>query len=161
MKKNILITCGILCLLILYFMYLDYKQKIPNAPVVEIPTSEKLCYERHQAATALGPYKVDEYIVLEQMGTNFVGTKRGTQAGPDMTNGYEGTLTGSERDGLITLIFDYIIEGSEQYEEEMYEMEGGNLVKLRYPLIDTQGVLAPDKTQTPTRVVYEKADCAS
>lgn len=165
MKKNILITCVILFLLILSFLYLDHKEDFQprnedvEKIVTEVPTSNKFCYERHQTATALAPYKVDEYIELEKMGTNYVGTKRGNQAGPDMTNGYVGTLTGSLNEGLITLMFDYVIEGSEQFEEEIYQMEGENIVKLRYPLIENKATLIPDKTKIPTKLIYVKEDC--
>ena len=145
-------------------MYLDYKEG-KEEPVVETPEEtslpSRLCFARSQVATTEAPYSVEEYIELKQVGTNFVGTKRGTQVGPGMSNGYVGTLTGSAKDGLITLIFDYVIEGSEQFEEEIYQMENENLVKLRYPLLESKNTLVPDKTQTPTRVVYTKADCAS
>lgn len=128
-------------------------------PVVETPVENKLCFSRSQVATKEAPYTVEENIEIVMNENLISGTKSGTQAGPDMTNGYEGTLSGEIVDNLIVVIFNYMIEGSNQKEKEEYIFENQNLVKLRYKLKDDKGVLVPDKTDDPTKITYTKSIC--
>ena len=134
--------------------------------------SEKQCYVRNQIATDDAPYTVHEYIELtKQPDGTFTGIKRGNQSGPDMTNGYEGTLTStSVYWRQVQLMFDYTIEGSQNRELEIYEFaraRGGRYAmsyeiginKLRYPLIDQGGILVPDTTQKYTLQRYASVIC--
>jgi hypothetical protein len=105
--------------------------------------------------------------VLNFAGTNVTGTKRGTQVGPDMTNGYEGILSGAviEEVNEMELTYSYIIEGSQNKELEVYSFEGSNLVKKRWVLneavINGESILVPDYIGEPMLVEYSSEKCAS
>lgn len=119
----------------------------------------KMCFARDQKATEDAPYEVSENIEIIVNGKNVSGTKKGTQNGPDMTNGYEGTLSGEILDGVYLLTFDYTIEGSDQKEKEEYLLKGDSFVKQRYPLKEESGFLVPDKTKEMSEVSYLKEIC--
>ena len=120
----------------------------------------KECFSREQIATEESPYTVQEFIELNIDGESVSGEKTGNQSGPDMTNGYEGSLSGKISDDKIEVIFSYSIEGSDQKEKEEYVLKTGELVKQRYPLIESEdGVLVPDKTKEASLVIYKKVDC--
>ncbi len=120
----------------------------------------KECFGRKQIATEESPYTVQEFIELNIDGESVSGEKTGNQSGPDMTNGYEGSLSGKISDDKIEVIFSYSIEGSDQKEKEEYVLKTGELVKQRYPLIeDEDGVLVPDKTKEASLIAYKKVDC--
>ncbi len=128
-------------------------------PVVETPVENKLCFSRSQVATKEAPYAVEENVEIVVNENLVSGTKSGTQAGPDMTNGYEGTLSGEIVDNVIAVMFSYTVEGSNQKEKEEYIFEDQNLVKLRYTLKDDKGILVPDKTDDPIKITYTKSVC--
>lgn len=117
------------------------------------------CFERTQEATDAAPYAVEERIEIAVAGDAVSGMKRGTQAGPDMTNGYEGSLAGTKTGDALDLVFSYTIEGSENSERELYELRGDTLVKMRYPLIEERGMLVPDMSARPSPVAYESVPC--
>ena len=118
-----------------------------------------MCFARDQEATEDEPYEVSENIELTVNDKIVSGIKKGTQSGPDMTNGYEGTLSGEILDGVYLLTFDYTIEGSDQKEKEEYLIKGDNFIKQRYPLKEEAGILVPDKTKEVTEVSYLKEIC--
>lgn len=118
------------------------------------------CYSYHKDATTDAPYKVDGYINLKVSGNTVTGTKRGTQAGPDMNNGYGGTLKGTLDKASMNLLFAYTIEGSKNSEKEIYNITPEGLEKIRYPLIDVKGVLTPDMTKEAKKMPYNKVDCS-
>jgi len=130
---------------------------LKEAPIESIEGTR--CYAYHQEATKDAPYKVDEYINMTIAGSVVTGTKSGTQSGPDMTNGYIGTLKGSLNDDIIDLIFAYTIEGSQNNEEEIYKIVPTGLNKLRYQLKEEGGILVPDMAGEPRIISYNKADC--
>lgn len=105
------------------------------------------CFVYRQAATTDAPYAVTEHVALTRAGKKITGTKMGMQTGPDMTNGYEGALTGTIADEVITADFAYTIEGSRGTEREEYHVTAYGLEKYRYPLKEEHGVLVPDKSQ--------------
>ncbi len=125
----------------------------------KVPASNALCFARTQSVTEDAPYSVEEYIELKIENSTVFGTKQGTQAGPDMTNGYEGTFSGNVDEGKITVVFSYTVEGSSQKEQEEYMQKDGNLIKLRYPLVDKDDMLVPDKTKEATEIIYLSATC--
>ena len=118
------------------------------------------CYKYHQVATTSTLYAVDEYIDITTNGIKISGIKKGNQKGPDMTNGYTGTIEGTLSKGLITAIFSYTIEGSQGKEKELYKIVSTGLQKLRYPLKDEAGILVPDITKKFTALSYTNIDCS-
>lgn len=119
------------------------------------------CFSRLQKATASAPYTVDEKIKLDISGEKVTGTKSGTQIGPDMTNGYTGTLTGTYKNNVIDVLYSYTVEGSQNKEQEEYDVTANGLVKKRWPLKDENGILVPDKTQTSADITYNSVDCST
>jgi hypothetical protein len=137
-------------------------------PIVESPTTRETeepirdgtyCYYRNQIATPSAPYAVEEHIELLVNGNNITGKKTGTQSGPDMTNGFQGTLSGSRKDDNLNLVFSYTIEGSENKEEEIYKFYSDRLEKLRYTLKESKDKLIPDLSSTPQIISYTKSPC--
>lgn len=119
----------------------------------------KFCFSRNQIATEEAPYSVEEYIRLNINENMVSGVKEGTQEGPDMTNGYKGTLSGEIVNGVIGVIFSYVIEGSAQKEKEEYILRDGDLIKQRYSLVEEDGILVPDKDSEKSEIVYDSVSC--
>ena len=117
------------------------------------------CFVYRHAGTADEPYTVEEHLILQGTREDFTGVKSGTQSGPDMTNGYTGTIVGSVTSNVIEDIYSYTIEGSKQKEKEIYIFSGMDLVKERYPLVDQGGVLVPDTTGTRRDLTYVREVC--
>ncbi|MDQ5883235.1 MAG: hypothetical protein QG654_147 [Patescibacteria group bacterium] len=160
------------------FYWLVLKDKIvkEDAPLNEIPAQEevvvaesgeepmvsingKFCFDRTQIATEEAPYSAEEYIELNINGNMVSGIKNGSQVGPGVSNGYEGALSGEIVDGTIGVIFSYTIEGSDGKEKEEYVMRDGDLIKIRYNLIEEDGILVPDKTSDSSEIAYLKSEC--
>ncbi len=132
------------------------------APISLTPTTladGTYCYARNQKATADAPYSVSENMKIFVTGNTVTGTKTGFQAGPDMTNGYAGSLEGSRDNNRLTLVFDYTVEGSSNREQELYDWSPGGLTKLRYVLKESNHMLAPDLTSTPQMIEYTTIPC--
>lgn len=127
------------------------------APVI---TKSRSCYTYHQIATKTAPYAVDEYLDLIFDNGQVTGTKQGTQNGPDMTNGYVGSISGTVTGDTITSIFDYMTGGSNNREQEIYKKTTNGLEKLRYPLIQGKGMLVPDTTKEFNGMNYSLIDCS-
>ncbi|NVN96825.1 hypothetical protein HXX01_01085 [Candidatus Nomurabacteria bacterium] len=89
------------------------------------------------------------------------GTKTGTQKGPDMTNGYKGTLVGTWSGNTIDAIYSYTVEGSKNKEKEIYRTREDQIgiEKLRYPLIEKSGMLVPDTTKEFKTMLYARVGC--
>jgi len=121
--------------------------------------SDDSCYLYQHTATLEKPYTVSEYLTLREKDGEIVGKKDGTQSGPDMTNGYTGTLVGTQSEDMITLVYSYTIEGSDGKEEELYQIVSDGIVKHRYPLIEKDGVLVPNETESPTDLLYSTVSC--
>lgn len=128
--------------------------------IVPVITKSRSCYTYHQIATKTAPYAVDEYLDLVFQNEQVSGTKQGTQNGPDMTNGYVGSITGTIKGDVITSVFDYVIEGSHNKEQEIYKKTKTGLEKLRYPLIEGKGILVPDTTKEFKLMNYSLIDCS-
>src|SRR5690606_32293209 len=98
----------------------NLNQNLPK--VEEIKKEEKetkrlsegeLCFYYKQNPTKEEPYRVEEAISLNVNDLKITGIKTGIQEGPDMYNGYKGTLEGTYlENNEIELLFSYEIEGS-------------------------------------------------
>lgn len=128
---------------------------------VAILQDGRQCYTYNHEATTTEPYKVDEFIDITISGTKVSGSKKGTQAGPDMTNGYTGTINGTLTSDTIESVFAYTIEGSQNKESEIYKARKDEIgiEKLRYPLIEKGGMLVPDTTQDFKTLLYARVGC--
>jgi hypothetical protein len=137
---------------------------VENVPVEDVTETEviasgKFCFDRNQVATDEAPYSAEEYIELNINENMVSGIKKGSQVGPGVSNGYEGTLSGEIIDGTIGVIFSYVIEGSAGKEKEEYILRDGDLIKIRYNLVEEDGILTPDKTTEQSEIVYLKSEC--
>ena len=117
------------------------------------------CYAYSHDGTKTEPYTVNEFININIAGTKVTGEKKGAQSGPDMTNGYTGTIVGNLEDNMITDIYSYKIEGSTNKEVEVYGTTKTGLKKLRYPLVEDKGMLIPDMTKTYQVMNYARVEC--
>jgi hypothetical protein len=119
----------------------------------------KACYSYSHKATKYEPYDISEEITLNISGNKVEGRKFGTQAGPDMNNGYEGFLIGTISGKTMEVTYTYVIEGSRNKELEIYEVKSQSLVKKRWPLVQEGGILVPDKTGEVKSITYVKKAC--
>ena len=123
-------------------------------------TDGRQCYAYSHDATTDAPYTTNEFIDITISGNNVLGTKTGTQTGPDMTNGYTGTITGTLADNKITDAYAYTVEGSKNTEHEIYQAGLTGIDKLRYPLIDKfKDGLFPDTSKDYTIEHYSRVEC--
>jgi hypothetical protein len=127
----------------------------PNVTLVD----GRQCYTYSHAGTTTEPYTTNEFIDMVINGTKVTGTKRGTQAGPDMTNGYTGTISGTLDNNTIIDTYSYTIEGSPNKEKEIYHAGKTGIEKLRYPLMERSGMLVPDMTKEYSLLPYARVGC--
>ena len=135
------------------------KDIISTIKLISATNQRRQCYTYTQNSTTEAPYDVKENIDVKIDGSTVSGTKSGNQSGPDMTNGYVGTLKGSINNDVITVIYDYVIEGSKGKEQEEYKIINNSLIKQRYPLVMKDNVLTPDKTGTLKQMEYKPMVC--
>jgi hypothetical protein len=88
-----------------------------------------------------------------------IGTKKGTQSGPDLTNGYTGSIIGTLNKDIITAILSYTVEGSKGKEKEIYRANKTGIEKLRYQLIEEKGVLIRDMSKEFNLMNYYRVEC--
>ena len=119
------------------------------------------CYTYNHEGTATEPYTVNEFIDITIKGSTVTGTKTGTQKGPDMTNGYSGTIVGTLDKETITDVFSYVVEGSPNKEKEIYKAGLTGIEKLRFPLIPSGKMLIPDLTKEYTTMLYARVGCTA
>ena len=135
------------------------------APVVVQPNitlvDGRQCYTFRHEATTTEPYLVNELLDINIIGTKVSGAKTGNQKGPDMNNGYTGTIAGTLEKNTITAILSYTVEGSKGKEKEIYHTSKTGLEKLRYPLIEEKGILVPDTTKEYTLLQYLRVGCSA
>jgi hypothetical protein len=159
----------IFLLILLVGVFLVYHKKSQTAVVVVNSSSTSIlkdgrqCYTYSHDATKGEPYTTSEFIDITVNGTAVIGTKTGTQNGPDMTNSYSGTITGTVNNTMITDLFSYTIEGSHNTEKEIYQARPDQIgiEKLRYPLIEQGGILVPDTTKADTILLYARVGCTA
>ncbi len=161
--KKLLILLTLILIVFCAVAMQQYKKE--HAALVQKETTEEtvqtLCFERTIKATPDAPYSTNEEVTITLEGEAVTGTKFGTQAGPDMTNGYEGTLSGTQIDDKLELLFNYTIEGSSQAEQELYLLRDGSLFKQRYPLVEEGDVLVPDTSKPFSEQEYKSVQCLS
>ena len=129
--------------------------------VTPLLKDDEYCYTYNHQATTSSPYTVSESMKIKVAGVNVTGSKTGNQAGPDMTNGYEGTLVGVLENDVMNLVFSYVVEGSHNMEAEIYKVRSDQtgLEKLRYPLTEGKDMLIPDTTKPFQTVLYSRVGC--
>jgi hypothetical protein len=162
MKRRVKIFFILIILLLLVGGVLLATQKnIKTAE--EHPTASepsKICFRYDHISTDTKPYDTSELVYLILDGDSVSGQKFGTQRGPEMWNGYQGTLIGTRMGNDLNLRFDYTIEGANQSEQELYTLSETALTKHRYQLIEQDGVLVPDLSTTPFDITYTPIDCS-
>ena len=129
----------------------------PNISLID----GRQCYTYNHEATKDAPYTVNEFIDMTISGKTVTGTKRGTQSGPDMTNGYSGTLVGTLDKDTITAVFSYIVEGAPNKEKEIYKADKTGIDKMRYPLIEEKGNTCARHDKEPTIMLYARVGCTA
>lgn len=142
------------------FVFLYRSKQRHVASPQEQAVSVTKCFARVQKATPEAPYAVTEHIKLAISNNSVSGTKEGTQSGPDMTNGYQGTLSGVIHGSELELVYSYTVEGSQNKELEVYDLTGDTLVKNRWPLVDQGGILTPDRSSIAALISYTATPCA-
>jgi len=91
-------------------------------------------------------------VVLSIEGEEVYGSKFWIPTGE--VHGAEGTFSGTIKDGLITAVYQYTIEGSEQSEEVVLKLDGETLSIGEGELIEGGGGLL--KLKAPGKVTFEK-----
>jgi hypothetical protein len=167
--KRVMIMIGIAILVIVSILYIKndsssgVKVTTEAKKVVEpkefVKENGKYCFHRLQLATAKEPYRVEEKVVLNIKDGGVVGSKNGTQNGPDMTNGYTGDLAGFIKGEDLELTYSYIVEGSKGKELEVYKFQNDTLVKMHWLLSDKDGVLTPDRVGAPKMIFFQEIKC--
>ncbi len=162
-KPYVLLSVLIVLLIVLsgFFVVQRYKKHSSVPILVDTPSLEpqEVCFSYHQKATTDAPYDVDEFIRIVVENNSVKGTKSGTQFGPDMSNGYMGTLTGIREEKNLQLDFSYTIEGSRNIERELYTQTEDSLIKHRYRLVENKGILVPDMSFFVHDIIYTKNVC--
>lgn len=163
MKRGPKIVLGILALIILCIGIWMFLHSTPENPLTQSKNqaTQEICYRFTHPSTDTEPYDTSESVRLTLTDTTATGEKSGTQRGPEMWNGYTGTLTGTRNGSELDVRFDYTIEGSEQTERELYTVGESILTKHRYQLIEQDGILVPDTTSTPFDITYQQIDCST
>jgi hypothetical protein len=81
---------------------------------------------------------------------------------PNQKDGGRGSFKGKKTDGIVTAIFEYMVEGSIQSEEIMLKIAGDSLMKANEPLKNQKGVMViRDKSKIDWQnEVFISIDCA-
>ncbi len=173
MKKPLIISLTVAAITIIavgtYFIIQSHKKTtdvVPD-PIVTEPIQQPItfadgqqCYTYSHEATKEEPVTSTEFINMTITGTKVTGTKYGTQSGPELSNGWEGILTGSLADDTITVAFAYTVEGSQNTEQEIYKPSLTGIDKLQYPLIDKyKDGLFPDTSKEHHLLHYARVTC--
>lgn len=167
MTRSAKIVLGIILFLILFILLyitkewgrLPFNKSSKETQIVETFSPETFCFSREQKATQTEPYEVSEKISIVIRGNSVSGLKKGFQSGSDMTNGYEGQLSGTIIGDKMNLIFSYNIEGSEGKELEIYTFNDQVLKKHRYVLKEEDSILVPDVSTQEVVILYKKSSC--
>jgi hypothetical protein len=169
MKKPLIISLTVIVAISIAvgIYFIVQSQKKTTDPVIVEPVQQPMklvdgrqCYTYSHQGTPDAPYTTYELIDMTIAGTKVIGTKRGTQSGPDMTNGYTGTITGTLAGDMINVAFAYIVEGSKNTEQEMYQASLTGIDRLQYPLIDKyKDGLFPDTSKPFKRISYARVGC--
>ena len=77
-------------------------------------------------------------VQLTVIGNEVMGQYDWIPAGKDSARG---SLTGTVKNGIITAIYDYVIEGSKQKEEMIFKLEVNQLLVKKGALMEVDGIL--------------------
>jgi hypothetical protein len=160
---NILILLAVLVVVVLLFSLGSKNKPVDktDGEVLSATQDNAECYSYNHEATGDEPYTVSEFVKLNFDGTSVTGVKTGTQTGPDMTNGYSGTLDGTIENNTIDVVYSYVIEGTNGLEKEIYRVreDKTGIEKLRYPLIEGKDMLIPDLDGELKVSLYSRVPC--
>jgi phage gp45-like len=92
-------------------------------------------------------------VALSIEGDEVYGSKSWIPAGD--VHGAEGTFSGTVKDGLITAVYQFIIEGSDQSEEVVFKLDGETLSIGEGELVEGEAGLL--KLKAPDEVTFEKS----
>ncbi len=163
MKKVIVISVVLVLIIGVFFLknkkFISHQPDKNNAQLPVKLVDGRQCYTYDHEATVDAPYTVNEFIDITINGKDVTGTKHGTQSGPDMTNGYTGTIVGTLTNNMITGVYSYTIEGSQNKEKEIYRAGLVGIEKLRYPLKEEGTLLVPDTTKQFQVLSYARVPC--
>jgi len=98
-----------------------------------------------------GAYQDTTAVKLVVIGNEVTGNYNWIPAGKDAARG---TLSGTINNGIITAIYDYEIEGSNQKEEMIFKMEVNQLLVKKGVLEDVEGIL---KLKDPDNAKFSEA----
>jgi hypothetical protein len=165
-KKAVFIVLFLIVLISSFILIISSQKKEIIEPILitdssqVVPSDSSLgCFNYDQSATDSEPYSVSETIKITINNGIVSGTKTGTQFGPDMSNGYEGSIQGTISGTEITSLFNYIIEGSDGVEQELYTLSSNKFIKHRYQLVESGNMLVPDLKTEKRDIVYIKTTC--
>lgn len=169
MNKKQSISVLVVVLFLLGYFIVREKQVtlVVVDPITHLPPVQQVvklvdgrqCYIYNHDATPTDPYTTTDFMDITITGNKVTGVRHGTQIGPDMTNGYAGTMEGTLENDKIIDVFSYTVEGSKNKEREIFQAENTGLDKLRYQLIDSKDILIPDTTKSFTILKYSRAPC--
>ena len=94
-------------------------------------------------------------IALTIEGDKVTGTQNWLPKQPD-GHGAHGTISGTVRDGIIRVLYEYTIEGSEQSEEEVLKLDGDKLYIGEGQLLADPKNDAHLKLEDASKVVFKK-----
>ncbi|MCX6848664.1 MAG: hypothetical protein NTY98_07065 [Verrucomicrobia bacterium] len=94
-------------------------------------------------------------IALTIEGDKVTGTQNWLPKQPD-GHGAHGTISGTVTDGIIRVLYEYTIEGSEQSEEEVLKLDGDKLYIGEGQLLADPKNDAHLKLEDPSKVVFKK-----
>ncbi len=122
-----------------------------GAPVEAANGAKSLCYLR-----VFGKDTTTINITI-----NLDGTVTGTYDwAPWEKDGSTGTLKGRKQDDILTLLYDYTIEGSNQQEEKIMKLTGDLLAEAEGELTEAEGgVLKIKEGTTPNWKALSKVNC--
>lgn len=171
MKRNLYISIIFIVLILagILFIYThpkNQKIKVPDISIVqEVATTQndtqtEQCFYRITTKTEEKPFSVEEFMRLEFDGEKVTGMKFGFQDGPGYSNGYTGTLSGTQTPEEIVLYYAYTVEGSSNTEQEIYKMTGGGIERMQYQLIEKNNMLMPNRSSLVGSIPYTPFSCA-
>lgn len=169
LKSNIITFIITLLVIVAGFIYfikmgaIKFLESVPEGVSESFDIAQfqniPLCFTYQHDTTESEPYDISEKIEITINNDQVIGTKNGTQFGPNMSNDYQGTVQGAISGTNITSLFEYVIEGSNGTEQELYTISENQLIKHRYQLKESGKILVPDMETERTDIVYTKTTC--
>jgi len=129
--------------------------KSTKAPIVETTEPEETALTDHYCFVATtgvdANYKDTTAVKLTVIGNKVSGTYNRIPVGKDAASG---TLTGTIDNKIITAVYNYVIEGSNQKEEMILKLEINQLLVKRGELAEMEGML---KLKNPAEAKFSEA----